>query len=48
MKRLLTGLMTVSLLLAGTSTLARGDYDKGRHHGPRPPAPGAPLPSIAR
>ena len=37
MKRLLIGLMTVSLLLAGTSPLARGNHDKGRHHGPRPP-----------
>ncbi len=38
MKRLLIGLMAVSLILAGTSTLARGNHDKGRHHGPRPPA----------
>ena len=38
MKRLLIGLMTASLLLAGTTTLARGNHDNGRHHGSRPPA----------
>ena len=38
MKRLLIGLMTASLLLGGTSALARGKHDHRGHHAPRPPA----------